>query len=210
MLLSVNQAQTQPQSNQAQFNRLLRYYCYYLSLELLEHLEEATGMRAERAGAVQRYNESMAVWVSTEAAETRPATSRKEMRLQLGIGKVSLSALWGGSCSLISGRLLSIQHTQGSLHSWWQQRWQCKVRYRSSVQPCVLYCMGDTTLLQVQQIPLPSGSMQAHSPDSPCYTHHLFPSDTLYMQTRIPIVLHQPFKAFIFPILPQIWAFTSH
>lgn len=52
MLLSVNQAQTQPWSNQAQFNQLLRYYCYYLSLELLEHLEEATEMRAERAAAV--------------------------------------------------------------------------------------------------------------------------------------------------------------
>lgn len=75
MLLSVNQAQTQSRSNQAQFNRLLRYYCYYLSLELLEHLEEATEMRAERAAAVQRYNGSVAVRVSTQAAEKRLATS---------------------------------------------------------------------------------------------------------------------------------------
>lgn len=81
-------------------------------------------MRAERAGAVQRYNENMAVRVSTQAAEMRPATSRREMELQLGIGKVSLSALWRRSCCLISGRLLNIQHTQGSLHSWWRQRWQ--------------------------------------------------------------------------------------
>lgn len=98
MLLSVNQAQTQPRSNQAQFNRLLHYYCYYLSLELLEHLEDATEMRVERVGAVQRYNESVAARVSTQAAETRPAASRREMRLQLGFGKVSLSR-FQASCS---------------------------------------------------------------------------------------------------------------
>lgn len=139
MLLSVNQAQTQPQSNQAQFNRLLCYYCYYLSLELLEHLEEATEMRAERAGAVQRYNESVAVWLSTQAAEMRPATCRREMGLQLGIGKVSLSALWGGSCSLILGRLLSILHVQGSFHSWWRQTQQRKDRCRPSEELCAPY-----------------------------------------------------------------------
>lgn len=98
MLLSVNQAQTQPRSNQAQFNRLLHYYCYYLSLELLEHLEDATEMRVERVGAVQRYNESVAARVSTQAAEMRLAASRREMRLQLGFGKVSLSR-FQASCS---------------------------------------------------------------------------------------------------------------
>lgn len=76
-LLSVNQDQIQPRSNQAQFKRLLHYYCYYLSLELLEHLEEATEMRVERAGTVQRYNESMAAQASTQAAEMGPATSRR-------------------------------------------------------------------------------------------------------------------------------------
>jgi len=80
-------------------------------------------MRAERAGAVQKYHESVAVWVSTQAAEMSTATSRREMRLQLDIGKFSPSAPWGRSCSLISVRLLSIQNTQGSVHSWWRQRW---------------------------------------------------------------------------------------
>lgn len=84
MLLSVNQDQIQPQSNQAQFKRLLHYYCYYLSLELLEHLEEATEMRVERAGAVQRYNESTAAQASTQAAEMGPATSRRDCRAAIG------------------------------------------------------------------------------------------------------------------------------
>lgn len=56
----------------------------------MEHLDEAAEMRVERTDAVQRYNESMAAQASTQAAEMGPATSRREVGLQLGISKISL------------------------------------------------------------------------------------------------------------------------
>lgn len=127
-LLSVNQDQIQPRSNQAQFKRLLHYYCYYLSLELLEHLDEAAEMRVERTDAVQRYNESMAAQASTQAAEMGPATSRREVGLQLGISKISLGMFWVGysvsskfKSPSIAGRdrnIAELESNIGPLWSW--------------------------------------------------------------------------------------------
>lgn len=61
---------------------------------------------------------SVAVRVSTQAAEKRLATRWREMGLQLGIFSVHLLGLRGRSCTLISDSLLSIWQTQGSLHNW--------------------------------------------------------------------------------------------
>lgn len=110
------------------------------------------------------YKDVMGVWQSGWAHREEAETRWREMGLQLGIGSAHLLALRGRSCTLISDRLLSIWQTQGSLHSWWQQR----AKLKSDTGP-VQSCMEQ----QAQAVML-------------------------------------PIRAFIFPVLPQIGAFSSH
>lgn len=172
-------------------------------------------LKREQRGLVL-YKDIMRAWQPGEhtGCGDKAGNRQRRRRLQLGIGKVRLPALWGGSCSLISGRLLSIWHTQGSPHSRWSQSWQSPVTVLCKAA-CSLLCGGCRPATgpgcsEAQQIPALSGSMLAHSLDSPWHTHQLFPSKILHMQTYIPFVLHQPFRVLILPILPQVWAFTSH